>query len=106
MFLGFYKNYFYFLKLKGMGFKLIGHPKGVIFKLGYSHKLLVLKISDVCFFYLTKQLFQIKGRSGFFLKNLISSLIQLRKTTVYKKKGVFLKGSIIQLKLTSKKSKF
>jgi len=105
-FLGFYKNYYFFLKLKGMGFKVIPHSKGVILKLGYSHKVLLLKTRDVCFFYLTRRSFQIKGRSGFYLKSLVYSLIQLRKTTAYKKKGIFLKGSVVKLKLTSKKSKF
>ena len=41
--LGFYKNYFYFLKLKGMGFRVLGHRKDLVFKLGYSHKILFKK---------------------------------------------------------------
>jgi ribosomal protein L6P/L9E len=106
IFLGFHKNYYYYLKLKGMGFKTAGNSLGVNFKLGYSHKLILLRIRDICFFIMTKQLLRIVGKNSSFLDNLIASIVKLRKTTVYKKKGIFLKGSISKLKLTSKKSKF
>lgn len=106
MYLGFYKNYFYFLKLKGMGFKIIGYSKGLIFKFGYSHKLLFLKKQDIVFFYLGKQLLLIKSRCILLLKKNLVSLMKLKKRSSYKKKGIFYKGSILKVKLTSKKSKF
>ena len=104
--LGFYKNYFYFLKLKGMGFRVLGHFKGLVFKLGYSHKILFLKKIDIVFFYLARLSFIIKGRCILALKNILSSILNFKKKNSYKKKGIFYKGVVIKVKLTSKKSKF
>ncbi len=106
MCLGFYKNYFYFLKLKGMGFRVLGHYNGLIFKLGCSHKLLFLKKNDIVLFYLTRLTFSIKSRCVLFLKNTLNTLLNLKKKNSYKKKGIFYKGVIVTVKLTSKKSKF
>ena len=79
MCLGFYKNYFYFLKLKGMGFRVLGHRKGLIFKLGCSHKLLFLKKIDIVFFYLARLIFTIKGRCVLTLKNILSTILSFKK---------------------------
>ena len=106
MCVGFYKNYFYFLKLKGMGFRVLGHSKGLIFKLGCSHKLLFLKKIDIVFFYLARLIFTIKGRCVLTLKNILSTILSFKKKNSYKRKGIFYKGVITKVKLTSKKSKF
>jgi ribosomal protein L6P/L9E len=106
MWLGFYKNYFYFLKLKGMGFRVLGHSKGLVFKLGCSHKILFLKKIDTVFFYLARLIFIIKSRCILTLKNILSTILTFKKRNSYKKKGIFYKGVVIKVKLTSKKSKF
>jgi ribosomal protein L6P/L9E len=89
-----------------MGIKMLCCENGVVFKLGFSHKLLLLKLLDSKFFFITRKSLMVRGRNGSLLRDLVSGLAQLRTTAVYKKKGVFLRGSIGQLKLTSKKSKF
>jgi len=40
------------------------------------------------------------------IKNLIFNLQKLRAINAYKKKGLIIKGSIIKIKQSSKKSKF
>jgi len=49
-FFSFYKNYFHFVKLKGMGFKIIMiNKKVLLFKLGYSHRIIVQLSSNLKF---------------------------------------------------------
>ena len=51
---GFFKLYFFHLKLKGMGFKILSHACGLILKLGYSHRVVVLKKSEISISYKSK----------------------------------------------------
>lgn len=104
--LGLFKNYYYYLKLKGMGFKSLVHIKGLVLKLGYSHRILFSIKKEISFIYLTRQSMILKSRNIATLKDAMFYLTTLKKKSVYKKKGVFLKGSIVKIKLTSKKSKF
>ena len=104
--LGFYRNYFHYIKLKGMGFKAILIKKQLLFKLGYSHRIIVHIKTNVKFWYIAKQVFRIESRDFSTLKQFIFSVFNFRKVGVYKKKGLYLKGSLIKLKLSSKKSKF
>lgn len=106
LFLGFFRNYFYFLKLKGMGFKMLSHTIGIILKLGCSHRLLFIRQKEIALTYLSRHLLKIEGRSLTLLKTILFQLMKLRIRSVYKKKGIFLKGSILRFKVTSKKSKF
>jgi ribosomal protein L6P/L9E len=106
LFLGFFRNYFYFLKIKGMGFKMIGHMCGIIVKLGYSHRILYTRQKEIALTYLNRRLLKIEGRSLSLIKTSLFRFIKLKKRSIYKKKGIFLKGSILKIKLTSKKSKF
>ena len=106
LFLGFFRNYFYYLKLKGMGFKMLSHAVGIIVKLGYSHRILFVRQKEISLTYLNKYLLKIEGRHLMLLKTVLFQFMRLRVRSVYKKKGVFLKGSILRFKITSKKSKF
>jgi ribosomal protein L6P/L9E len=45
--MGLCKIFLYVLKLKGMGFKMLVHDKGIIFKLGYSHRILFLSQKEI-----------------------------------------------------------
>jgi hypothetical protein len=103
---GFQKGYFQYIHLKGMGFKFIIVKNVIIFKLGYSHRILFLSNVDTQVIYLSKYLIKIDCRSITQLKQIVHSFLKIRKKNAYKKKGIFIKGSIIKLKLSSKKSKF
>ena len=105
---GLFKNFVYFLTLKGMGFKLIGlqYWVSLIIKLGFSHRIFFRLPSDLKVFFTSNQLVCVKARSFFFLKNIVYSFFRLKKLPVYKKKGFFFKGSLFHLKATSKKLKF
>lgn len=104
--LGFYRFFSQFIKLKGMGYKSIILSSKLIFKLGYSHRILYKVYKDIKLLYISKQLLLFVGRSINKIKNIVYNLQCLRKANVYKKKGIFLKGSIIKIKQSSKKSKF
>jgi ribosomal protein L6P/L9E len=106
MFLGFFRNYFYFLKLKGMGFKMICHPLGIILKLGFSHRAFLIRRQELAFVWLNRHYLRIEGRSLILIKNSMFRFMALKKKSVYEKKGIFLKGSTLKFKVTSKKSKF
>ena len=100
-----YKNYFQYVKLKGMGFKVTRVTLDLLFRLSYSHRILYLCNNNFRFDYINKQLFKVESRSLWKLKNVISSFNTLRKLNAYKKKGLYVKGSIIKLKISSKKAK-
>lgn len=102
---GLYKNYFCFLKFKGVGYKLIKVGFNFSIKLGFSHRILFILKKKSKFQYINKQLLKIESRSLANMKNIIFTFQKIRKMNSYKKKGVFLKGSIIKIKISKKKSK-
>lgn len=104
--LGFYKNYTCFLKLKGMGFKTVTVNKNLIFKLGCSHRILYILKKDALIVLEQKYLIQINTRSLNLIKNAIGILKSIKLPSPYKIKGIFIKGSCLILKISSKKSKF
>jgi ribosomal protein L6P/L9E len=104
-FLGLLKNYLQYIKLKGMGFKVIKLDLNLMIKLGFSHRILFFYKKDLRFFFLNKQNLKLMSRNLFNIKNIIFELNNLRKINRYKKKGIFLKGSIIEIKISKKKSK-
>jgi ribosomal protein L6P/L9E len=106
LFLGFFRTYFYFLKLKGMGFKMLFHLQCIILKLGYSHRILFVRQKEITFTYLNRRSLKIEGRSLSLIKTSLFKFMLLKRKSVYKKKGIFLKGSTLSFKITSKKSKF
>jgi len=103
---GFYKNYQNYLKLKGMGYKMSLTRTNLILKLGHSHRILFHIKGDLKINYLTRQLIKIESRNLNCLKNTIYDFCRMGKLNSYKKKGFFLKGSILRIKISSKKSKF
>jgi hypothetical protein len=90
MFLGFFKNYFYFLKLKGMGFKMLYHFSAIIFKLGYSHRVLFIRQKEIAFTYLNRTILKVEGRSLSLIKSVLFQIMRLKKKSAYKKKGIFI----------------
>ena len=80
-----------------MGFRVLGHRKGLVFKLGYSHKILFLKKMDIVFFYLARLSFIIKSRCILTLKNILSTILHLKKEILIKKREFFIKGWLSKL---------
>ena len=106
IFLGFKKGYFHYLKLKGMGYKFTNTSKNIILKFGFSHRQIYINFIDVKCKFITKFLLGLEARSFFTIKKIVHFFINSRKKNVYKKKGIFLKGSLINIRVSSKKSKF
>ena len=46
IFLGFQKGYFYYLKLKGMGYRFLIRNNNVILKIGFSHRVIYVISAD------------------------------------------------------------
>nr|QFP99045.1 ribosomal protein L6 [Rhizaria sp.] len=106
VFLGFQKGYFQYLKLKGMGFKFIIAKNNIILKFGFSHRIVYINYTSVYCQFITKYLLYLESRSLWTLKKVNQLFSIIRKKNVYKKKGIFLKGTFINIKISSKKSKF
>jgi len=98
-FFGMLRLYFLLFKIKGFGFKFIKIRKGVLVKLGYTHRLVVLigKNQKIAFkskfkiIYFARDLNVLKLNFAFFTFFLF--------LCAFKKTGVFLKGTLYVLKL-------
>ena len=106
IFLGFQKGYFQYLKLKGMGYKFINTSNNIILKFGFSHRIVYVNAIDTKCKFITKYLLGLESHSLWTLKRIVQSFINIRKKNVYKKKGIFLKGCLINIRVSSKKAKF
>ena len=106
--LGLYKNYFHWIQLNGMGFKglVIRNKKLLVLKLGFSHKIIFKEKLGIAVTYKQRRLFKLVGRDDYIIKSIVYSFKNLQKANAYKKKGVYLKGSILGFKISSKKAKF
>jgi ribosomal protein L6P/L9E len=105
-FLGYYKNFIQYLKLKGMGYKITTNYCSLVFKLSQSHRLVYKIQRNIKITFLHKQALILKSKSLHLLKNIVFFLQKFGKKNAYKKKGIFFKGMIISVKVNSKKSKF
>jgi len=103
---GLYRCFSQNIKFQGMGYKSSFLQSILILKLGYSHRLLLKIPKNIKLVYVSRQVVKFKSRTVSSIKNLVYNLQNLRKANAYKKKGLFLKGSIIKIKQSSKKSKF
>jgi ribosomal protein L6P/L9E len=88
-----------------MGLKAIMHIRGLIFKLGYSHRVFYLYPNNIRIHYENKKYFKLESRSILNLKNAIWSITTLKKMNAYKKKGVYLRGGVYGVKISIKKAK-
>ena len=105
-FLGLQKGYFQYLKIKGMGYKFTKVSGGLVIKFGFSHRIIVKFFLDVYCKFITRYLLYCNTRSLWSLQRLTQSFRLIRKKDSYKKKGIFIKGNLIWIKTSSKKSKF
>lgn len=103
---GLYRYFSQFIKLQGMGYKGAISKSFLVLKLGFSHRLLFKIVKDIKLSYVSRQLLLLQGRDIDSIKKIVYNLQKLRKASAYKKKGLFLKGAIIKIKQSSKKSKF
>jgi len=106
IFLGFQKGYFQYLKLKGIGYKFINKDNKIILKFGFSHRIIYINLLDTKCNFIHRNLLGLETRSIWAIKKITQSFNNIRKKNVYKKKGFFLKGSLIHIRVSSKKSKF
>lgn len=105
-FLGFQKGYFKYLKLKGMGFKFVSINNKLIIKIGFSHRVVFINFINIYCGFINKYFLVFESRSFWSLGKLLQIFSNIRKKNIYKKKGIFLKGALINIKISSKKSKF
>ena len=105
IFVGLLFNYTQFIKLNGMGYKMIIANYNLIIKLGFSHRILYLIMDDLRFTYFNKQILKLNSRSLFLIKQMSHMFCTIKKNNMYKKKGIYIKGILIKLKISSKKSK-
>ena len=103
---GFQKGYFQYFQLQGMGYKFLLVKNILALKLGYSQRILFICELNIKCTYVTKYLLKINSRSLDHLKKISFFFFKTRKQNIYKKKGIFLKGSVLKIKLSMKKSKF
>ena len=106
IFFGFCKGYFNFLKIKGMGYKFIRLKNNIIVKFGFCHRVIYKNYLDIYCLFLSKFILRFESRSLWLLMKTKNIFKNIRKKNIYKKKGIFLKGSFINIKVSSKKSKF
>lgn len=105
-FLGCYKNFVQLLNLRGMGYKVLLVKSTLVLKLSQSHRLVYTLKKNLKVLYINKQILKVLSKSLNLLKKVIYFLQKYGKINTYKKKGIFFKGSIVSLKISSKKSKF
>lgn len=106
IFLGFQKGYFQYLKIKGMGYKFVSTSNAILLKFGFSHRVLYLNSIDTKCDFVTRYILCLEVRSLCILKKNSFFFNSIRKKNVYKKKGIFFKGLLINIRIGSKKSKF
>lgn len=102
---GFFRSYFYKVKLKGMGFKVLVHSGGLILKIGYSHKVVILKESAVTVVYKFKQLLLIKSRQSSCIQSWLYNICGIKPRSVYNQKGFSIKGEKKVIKASNKVKK-
>ena len=89
-----------------MGYKFININNTVILKFGFSHRVIYVNTLDIKCKFITKYSLGLEARSLWVLKKVVQSFYSIRKKNVYKKKGIFLKGCLITIAVSTKKSKF
>ena len=103
---GFYKQYFIYIKLRGIGYKSVFLKKTIYLKIGYSHRVVIATKYNIKLKYISRRLFLLVSRDICVLKNMLQYIQKVKNRGVYKKKGIYLKGTIFNIKDSGKKSRF
>jgi ribosomal protein L6P/L9E len=106
IFLGFQKGYFKYLKFKGVGYKFVTTLNNLSLKFGFSHRIAYVNYINTKCKFISRHFLHLEVRSLLTSKSIVQSFNNIRKKNIYKKKGIFLKGSLIHTRISSKKSKF
>lgn len=91
------------LVLNGLGFKVFNENDQLIFKLGYSHDVIIKIPSDISVKILKPNQFILYSSDWEKLTQFCANLKKLRKINPYKGKGLLFKNEIIKLKEGKKK---
>jgi len=100
---GIIQNFKKILILKGLGFKVFKEKEQLIFKLGYSHDVIVNIPSDIKVELLKANQFILYSSDWEKLTQFCANLKKLRKVNPYKGKGLLFKDENIKLKEGKKK---
>lgn len=105
-FQGFYLVFRVSLSFLGLGYKRFIYTHSIILKLGFSHRIVYLTRSDLKVLLLKRRQIEILTRNLSLLNRFKNSLESMRSPNKYKRKGVYIRGTKILLRLSSKKAKF
>lgn len=103
---GLYRKFKIFLSFVGLGYKRVFYFGNLILKLGFSHRSIFLACDDLKLVLFKKRRIKLESRSLIRIEEIRLKFLFLRLKSIYKRKGIFIKGSQTVLKLSSKKSKF
>lgn len=105
---GFYKNFFVFLRLKGIGVRNFLVPRiGLGFiRVGFTHKISYSGFFRLKLVAISKQKLRIFSRDLLYMKEILQGFLTCFRRTRYKKKGIFLRGIFFKIKKSKKKSRF
>jgi len=97
-----------FFKIKGFGFKFskLNLIKILIIRANITNRILFFCNSNISFMLINKRKVLLLSRNIHFLKASLFRFIFYFKKFKYKKLGVFMKGTIFNLKVSKKKKKF
>lgn len=103
---GYFKLYNRYLVVVGRGYKISIFNSNIVFRLGNSHRAIYKLAADTRIFFHHKQLLVVSSRFLHVIDKLERSVKELINFNNYKKKGVYIKGLILALRVSTKKSKF
>jgi ribosomal protein L6P/L9E len=103
---GYFKLYSRYLVVVGRGYKISIFSSNIVFRLGNSHRAIYKLALDTRIFFHHKQLLIVNSRFLHVIDKIERSIKDLINFNNYKKKGVYIKGLILALRVSTKKSKF
>jgi large subunit ribosomal protein L6 len=95
-----------YLELKGVGFKFKLKNNKLFLILGYSHVISYVLPSNISVELLNTKLIKLFSNNLMILNKVIFYLKKLKKTDVYKGKGILLKGEVVLIKEGKKSNTF
>jgi hypothetical protein len=98
-----FKPYVYYLKVIGRGYKFTFKTNKLVMRIGFSHKIIFKVPKNITFYFLKRYNFFLYGRSFLKIRNLMYKFLFLKKKSLYKRKGLFSKGTYFKLKKNNKK---
>ena len=97
------RGFLLYLKIIGIGYRVLLQNNKLIFKLGYSHDIIYKLPSSIKVFLMDPTLFCLFGIDKNQITQIAAKLRGLRKPSVYKGKGIRLLNETIALKIGKRK---